>query len=292
MVSIPREDNHQVALFGVSSVDGVTPVALRIDPVTGGVVIDADSLTGQLDDLYVNVTGDTMTGRLTINRTSSGTYPLIITNNNGDNRILFQIDNENDSRLALDRSADSNEVRLSLLSAGAVRGQWRLDSSNNMIFQRATGTAGSETFVNSFRVMNSSGNVNLTTISFGDNEDHTLTRSTSTRAGFSNDLQIGGSLRLGSSGSPSNTLDLDGSAKFRTTAVGDVNLDIQAISSQTGDFLQFKSSGGSVLSRVTVAGKADFADYAVGGSNGSTGTFTTTDGKTVTVTKGLITNIV
>lgn len=56
MTSIPRDGNSQVALFGVSSVDDVTPVPFTIDPVSGGVLIDAGSVTDELDTRYLQLT--------------------------------------------------------------------------------------------------------------------------------------------------------------------------------------------------------------------------------------------
>ena len=48
MVAIQRDENAKVALFGVSSTDGETPVEVKVDPTTQGLLVHsvADQVKG------------------------------------------------------------------------------------------------------------------------------------------------------------------------------------------------------------------------------------------------------
>lgn len=57
MANAKKDDNSYPTLIGISCVDGVTPVKVVVDPVTGGVGVDATtvisvvpSYTTQVDD--------------------------------------------------------------------------------------------------------------------------------------------------------------------------------------------------------------------------------------------------
>jgi len=64
MATAKIDPNRHHTLIGVSSVDGITPINIVVNPATGAVLIDGTSLYADLDPRYVNVTGDTMTGDL------------------------------------------------------------------------------------------------------------------------------------------------------------------------------------------------------------------------------------
>lgn len=74
MANAKRDDNYTPTVIGVSSVDGVTPTLVKVNPLTGAILIDGTSLYTSLDTRYVNLTGDTMTGKLvtTANTTTAG----------------------------------------------------------------------------------------------------------------------------------------------------------------------------------------------------------------------------
>ena len=68
-------------------------------------------------------------------------------------------------------------------------------------------------------------------------------------------------------------------------------LGINAASGFSGNLIDAQLNGAARF-KVTSAGAADAVSYSVGGSAGASGTFTTADAKTVTVTNGIITSIV
>lgn len=62
--STPRDQNRVPAVFGVSSVDLVTPTAIQVNPSTHALIIDSISMYTTLDLRYVKKSGDSMTGSL------------------------------------------------------------------------------------------------------------------------------------------------------------------------------------------------------------------------------------
>ena len=62
MTQARKDENKVSTIIGVSSVDLTTPTLIAVNPTTGAVIIDPTNL----DSRYVNVTGDTMTGKLSI----------------------------------------------------------------------------------------------------------------------------------------------------------------------------------------------------------------------------------
>ena len=66
MTQAARDKNRVPTLIGVDSVDGATPRRVAVNAATGAMLIDGTSLFADLDPRYVNVTGDTMTGDLTM----------------------------------------------------------------------------------------------------------------------------------------------------------------------------------------------------------------------------------
>lgn len=71
-----------------------------------------------------------------------------------------------------------------------------------------------------------------------------------------------------------------------------IALILRAHSTQTSALQEWRNSVGTRLAAVDGAGVPDFPSYTVGGVAGASGSFTTSDGKTVTVSGGLITGIV
>jgi len=74
------DENYRTTMLGVSSVDLETPVTIAANPVTGAVLIDKSPFDAE----YVNVSGDTMTGRLTVPNLTLGTETGVIHGLNGD----------------------------------------------------------------------------------------------------------------------------------------------------------------------------------------------------------------
>lgn len=66
MTQASRDGNFVTSLIGVSSADLTTPTPVAVNPTTGALIIDSTSLYASLDDRYVDVDGDTMTGALTL----------------------------------------------------------------------------------------------------------------------------------------------------------------------------------------------------------------------------------
>ncbi len=66
MAEAKLDANTRPTLIGVSSADLLTPTRIAVNPTTGAMLIDKTSL----DARFVNVTGDTMTGALTIDGTA------------------------------------------------------------------------------------------------------------------------------------------------------------------------------------------------------------------------------
>lgn len=56
--SSKRDDNNVPAVFGVSSVDGVTPVAIKVNPANGAMLIDGPSLYTGLDARYLRISNN------------------------------------------------------------------------------------------------------------------------------------------------------------------------------------------------------------------------------------------
>lgn len=68
---------------------------------------------------------------------------------------------------------------------------------------------------------------------------------------------------------------------------------LRAAAGQTADILQAQNSSGTALASISASGVVRGASFAIqGGASGASGTFTTADGKTVTVSGGIITEIV
>jgi hypothetical protein len=66
MADAVRDNNNVPSLLGVSSSDLTTPTRIAANPTTKALLIDSTSLYSGLDSRYVNTSGDTMTGSLTI----------------------------------------------------------------------------------------------------------------------------------------------------------------------------------------------------------------------------------
>lgn len=89
------------------------------------------------------------------------------------------------------------------------------------------------------------------------------------------------------SGSTFSVTNVSGRESYR-------NIGLKAVASQTGDYLTaFASDGSTVKANLDINGMFKASGYkSSDGSVGATGSFTSADGKTVTVKNGLITNIV
>lgn len=53
MANAKRDQNFNPTIQGVSSLDGTTPTDVWVNPSTGAVLVDGNSLYGQLDDRYL-----------------------------------------------------------------------------------------------------------------------------------------------------------------------------------------------------------------------------------------------
>lgn len=128
MARAVRDSNYQPVLLGVSSVDGITPVPIKIDPVSGGVLLDSASLYTGLDTRYVQLAGDTMTGALTIAGSDASNFSgLILQNNDGTAFSLTSLNFQNSGETALSRishmiysGGTSADLRFYLTSAGVT----------------------------------------------------------------------------------------------------------------------------------------------------------------------------
>jgi hypothetical protein len=68
MANALRDKNRVPTILGVSSVDGTTPIRVKVNPNTGAMLIDGASLVTDLDTVYLRLdaTNDPLTGSLTI----------------------------------------------------------------------------------------------------------------------------------------------------------------------------------------------------------------------------------
>ncbi len=69
-------------------------------------------------------------------------------------------------------------------------------------------------------------------------------------------------------------------------------LRVQGLAGQTGALIRIRDSGNTANIKIYDDGEIDAVSYTVGGAAGASGSFTTTDAKTVTVVNGIITAIV
>ncbi len=53
-----RDENNVPAIFGVSSIDLVTPTAIKVNPATGAMLIDSTSLYSGLDSKYLQISNN------------------------------------------------------------------------------------------------------------------------------------------------------------------------------------------------------------------------------------------
>lgn len=79
---------------------------------------------------------------------------------------------------------------------------------------------------------------------------------------------------------------------FKNVTTDAVTVSWSNAAGQTADTWRVYDGSGSLIASMDVSGNVDFPAYSVGGVSGASGSFTSADGKTVSVTSGMITGIV
>lgn len=63
--SAPTDANRRPVLLGVSTADGITPLPLEVDPITGGLLVDTEVTVGSVTVIGTNA--NLYTGQVTVN---------------------------------------------------------------------------------------------------------------------------------------------------------------------------------------------------------------------------------